>query len=53
MSAQQIDYFRKVLADIPEVRWTFVLLYQPERQEENRVTLARRLNTCSREGPIR
>lgn len=30
MSDQQINYFRKVLADHPSVRWTFAFLHQPD-----------------------
>jgi 3',5'-cyclic AMP phosphodiesterase CpdA len=30
MSDQQINYFKKVLADHPDVRWTFVFLHQPD-----------------------
>lgn len=30
MSDQQLDYFRKVLADHPDPRWTFVFLHQPD-----------------------
>ena len=30
MSERQIGYFRKVLADHPGVRWTFVFLHQPD-----------------------
>jgi hypothetical protein len=30
MSDQQINYFKKVLADHPNVRWTFVFLHQPD-----------------------
>lgn len=33
MSDRQIEYARKVLADNPNVRWTFVLFHQPEWQE--------------------
>jgi predicted phosphodiesterase len=30
MSDQQINYFRKVLADNPNVRWTFAFFHQPD-----------------------
>lgn len=30
MSDQQIDYFKRVLADHSDVRWTFVLMHQPD-----------------------
>jgi len=30
MSNQQINYFRKVVADNPNVRWTFAFLHQPD-----------------------
>ncbi len=30
MSDQQLNYFKKVVADHPEVRWTFAFLHQPD-----------------------
>jgi len=30
MSGQQIDYFKKVLMDNPNVRWTFAFFHQPD-----------------------
>lgn len=30
MSDKQLDYFKKVLADNPDVRWTFVFFHQPD-----------------------
>lgn len=30
MSQKQIDYFRKVLSDHPDVRWTFAFFHQPD-----------------------
>ena len=35
MSDQQIDYFRKVLADNPNVRWTFAFFHQPDWEHKN------------------
>jgi len=36
MSDQQLNYFRRVLADHPKVRWTFAFLHQPDwEQREN------------------
>jgi len=34
MSDQQINYFRKVLADNPKVRWTFAFFHQPDWENE-------------------
>ena len=34
MSDQQINYFRKVLADNPNVRWTFAFFHQPDWEHE-------------------
>ena len=36
MSDRQLDYFRKVLADNPKVRWTFALFHQPDWEHEQR-----------------
>jgi hypothetical protein len=33
MSDRQMEYTKKVSADNPNVRWTFVLFHQPEWQE--------------------
>jgi len=35
MSDQQINYFRKVLADNPNVRWTFAFFHQPDWEHKN------------------
>jgi len=35
MSDQQLNYFRKVLADNPKVRWTFALFHQPDWEHKN------------------
>jgi len=42
MSDQQLDYFRRVLADHPDPRWTFVFLHQPdwEHPEEGKALQA-------------
>jgi len=34
MSDQQINYFRKALADNPKVRWTFAILHQPDWEQK-------------------
>jgi len=34
MSDKQLDYFKKVLADNPDVRWTFVFFHQPDWEHE-------------------
>jgi UDP-2,3-diacylglucosamine pyrophosphatase LpxH len=34
MTDKQIEYFRKVLSDNPDVRWTFVFLHQPDWEHE-------------------
>lgn len=35
MSDQQLGYFRQVLADHPNVRWTFAFLHQPDWEHKN------------------
>lgn len=35
MSDQQINYFRKVLAENQKVRWTFAFFHQPDWEHEN------------------
>jgi predicted phosphodiesterase len=35
MSDQQLNYFRRVLADHPEVRWTFAFMHQPDWEHKN------------------
>jgi predicted phosphodiesterase len=35
MSDQQINYFKKVLADNPNVRWTFAFFHQPDWEHKN------------------
>lgn len=35
ISAEQSDYFRKVIADHPDVRWTFLFLHKPVWKAEN------------------
>jgi len=34
MSQQQLDYFRKVLAENPHVRWTFAIFHQPDWEQK-------------------
>ncbi|UCF94956.1 MAG: metallophosphoesterase [Desulfobacterales bacterium] len=34
MSDQQINYFRKVLAENPKVRWTFAFFHQPDWEQK-------------------
>jgi len=35
MSDKQLDYFKKVLADNPNVRWTFAFFHQPDWEHKN------------------